>query len=306
MGLAAKQGILVRGVEAFQTFRKVSTVVFDKTGTLTTSHFRVSDVELLGPKPGLHKDFSTFWEILMTVEESSTHPISIGLQQFCAERLSTMDGCRAVKLKLLSCEEIPGRGLAAVVHVDSSIKVEIIVGNALLIEEKHGAYLDNSTQDKVDNILSRWQEQGKSIVLVAARIISVHEDVHENPLVEFISTELQVMAAFALHDPPRPEAAFVIEHLGKLGIECFMITGDNEKTARAIASLIGIASDKVIAGVLPVGKRDWIEKLQTPKSELAPSKLWWSRFRTNKDRPSSVAFVGDGRLLSLQNFQISS
>ena len=70
-------------------------------------------------------------------------------------------------------------------------------------------------------------------------------------------------AMFATTDPLRREAAFVVEGLQRSGIDVWMITGDNRVTASAVASQVGIAQSRVIAGVLPTEKVCF-ERFQVP------------------------------------------
>ncbi|MES1937750.1 heavy metal translocating P-type ATPase [Salinisphaera hydrothermalis] len=88
----------------------------------------------------------------------------------------------------------------------------------------------------------------------------------------YVAIDGQLAALLAVADPARPEAADMVAALHERGVEVAMLTGDNEATARAIATELGI--DRVVAGVMPQAKADEIKRLQ------------------GDDR--IVAFVGDG------------
>lgn len=76
----------------------------------------------------------------------------------------------------------------------------------------------------------------------------------------FLSIDGQAAGIIAIADAPKPEAAAAIKRLHALGLEVVMLTGDNERTAQAIARQVGI--DHVLAEVLPDAKREQIKQLQ--------------------------------------------
>lgn len=95
--------------------------------------------------------------------------------------------------------------------------------------------------DSLSEQLERWKSEGKSISLLSIRDDGKPAD----------QRNFQIVAAFAISDTPRPKAAEVIRWFQEQGIDTWMITGDNPKTADVIASLVGIPRENVIAGVLP-------------------------------------------------------
>ena len=107
-----------------------------------------------------------------------------------------------------------------------------MMGNDIWLSE-HGAALV-----KEDSVASqKLRQEGKSVVLLA--------------LASEATGPFSVVAFFAIADPIRSQAPTVVAHLQSQGIETWMISGDNDVTARAVAASVGIASDNVIAGVLP-------------------------------------------------------
>ena len=71
----------------------------------------------------------------------------------------------------------------------------------------------------------------------------------------------KVVCVFAITDPLKEEAKYVISSLRKMGIAAHMLTGDNRKTAMAVASQLGIDAANVVAEVLPDGKSRYVESL---------------------------------------------
>ncbi|OIW24986.1 heavy metal translocatin [Coniochaeta ligniaria NRRL 30616] len=270
-GLAAKHGILVKGGgEAFQEASGLDIIVFDKTGTLTqggepkiTDHqFSLSDGSL---------DEQTTINILGELEGNSSHPIGNAIVGFCKSR-------DARGAKSMHIEEIPGKGMKGSFTVEAlPYPVEVLAGNEALMAD-HGISFGSAASAT----LGSWKGQAKSVVLVAARSLPPAADSSWIPL-----------ATFAASDPLRPESRPVVEELHRLGVDVWMISGDNPTTAQAVGAMVGISPDHIIAGVLPEQKADKIKYLQRSQVKSSPqSILGFGRQRT-KQR-AIVAMVGDG------------
>lgn len=285
-GLSARLGIVpYGGGEAFQNATQIDVVVFDKTGTLTSSLFSVSDHHLSATSP------TTLWNILEIAEESSSHPISIGLRNFCRSQLAlspTDISSRACDITLTATSETPGRGLRASLVVNGDT-FELLVGNSLYMSENGADYGGMKESEVIDGLIHDWSSEGKSIVLVALSSSS--------------PPAFHVVALFGVEDQLRPESAYVIRELEAQGIAVFVCSGDNEKTTLAVARKLDLDATSVFAGVLPIGKKECIERLQKAGAkrridELRRRKSWWSRLFGRKGRRegdrTKVLFVGDG------------
>lgn len=284
-GLAARLGIVnYGGGQSFQNATSINVVVFDKTGTITRGEFSVAhhhlSANILPP--------STFFRALELVEDTSAHPISLGLRAFCQHQVSfppQQQAATTESIHLVRSEEIPGRGLAAVVTVDLT-SYEVIVGNELLLKERDSV---DPSPENTASLIAEWGAEGNSIVLVAIRPLSSTED---------DSTPFTLTSLFAVADTPRPEAAYLVQQLETKGIATYLCTGDNEVTAHAIARKVGISSDCVRAGVMPAGKAEFISALQRGGAndrleQLRARRSWWKRGRRGTGRVK-VLFVGDG------------
>lgn len=265
-GLAAKYGILAKGGgEAFETASRIDCVVFDKTGTLTEGgQPKITDFDLLLRTP------STL-AALKAVEESSSHPIAKAIVSFCADQGAGAD------VKVEEIQEVPGKGMMAVFH-HSSETSRILVGNEALMTE-YGVGIPT----KVATTIDKWKNAAKSIALVAIDSISSPDE--QVPA----SDSWQLAAALAISDPIRPEASPIVHALHARGTRVWMLSGDNELTARAVAKMIGIPSDQVISGVLPTEKADKIKYLQ---STLKTTKGRLGQEESSKR--ATIAMVGDG------------
>jgi Cu+-exporting ATPase len=223
-GLAAKYGILARGGgEAFQEVSQLDVIVFDKTGTLTEGgQPEVTDTDLTPIYPA-----DLVLGIAAELESNSSHPLATAIRSHCAT-----NACASVIAS--EVEETAGRGLKGLLHLTSSGEtLGAIIGNEAWLDE-HGVLFEQEKR----LILHSWKEQGKSIVLVAIRNTAG-------------AATYNLAASFALADPLRKEAPTVIRQLQQQGIATWMISGDNEITAKAVANLVGIPLEHVIAGVLP-------------------------------------------------------
>lgn len=191
---------------------------------------------------------------------------------------------------------MPGRGLYSTVALGTK-QFEIIVGNELLLSEKGTLHVNDEEQEFRRARIIEWAQEGKSVVLVALRPLSLDANSDATG-----SNPYRVFAVFAIIDPPRPEAAYIVSELESMGKAVFMCTGDNRITALAVARSVGIDAENVFAGVLPVGKRDVIEKLQRGGATDALQRVWdrkgskWYRFwgRRKIGHRVKVMFVGDG------------
>ncbi|KAK0617439.1 ATPase, P type cation/copper-transporter [Immersiella caudata] len=264
-GLAAKYGILAKGGGlAFEKASRIGCVVFDKTGTLTeggepTITDSEIDVEGADAKDAL-------LAALKGIEESSSHPIAKAIVAFCANHTSS-------KGQIDNLQEIPGKGMKATFQAPSPrAAFEIIVGNEPFMQDHSVAIADTASA-----MLQKWKSEAKSVALVATK-----------PIGGSGSDAWVLAAALSISDPIRPEAPAIVRALEARGTSVWMLSGDNQTTAVAVAGQIGIPADQVIAGVLPTGKADQIRYLQSTL-----------KAKTGKNGESStrralIAMVGDG------------
>ncbi|KAK9367213.1 hypothetical protein V1509DRAFT_627326 [Lipomyces kononenkoae] len=319
-GIAAKYGILPRGGgEAFQEGSQVDVVVFDKTGTLTEgSTPKITDTAYL-----LEDCKPIAIQIARDLELNSTHPLARAVLDYAEQENSLTDSSDLISestpesetdksdeksdvadidlrrkssdagtnsnadyrvhlgpVKISDITEIAGRGLKGRVVNESEPReddiVEAIIGNEKWMAE-NGAVLTSDESEA----MRMWKEHGKSVILLAVRRST---DVEK---------KFTVLALFAAADPLRPEAKYVVEQLHKRNIQTWMISGDNEITAKAVASQVGIAVEHVIAGVLPQEKAEkvsWLQKTASVGSHRSGGLL----SGRNKKERSIVAMVGDG------------
>ena len=232
-GKGAENGILFKGGEYLEIARKVKTIVFDKTGTLTKGKPSVTDiVDLTNSALGE----AELLRLAAIAESGSEHPLSQAVIIKAKEKglaiLSNPD----------SFEAVSGHGLRAR-YADHTI----LIGNRKLMEDNK-----LSITSAIETKLKEFESEGKTATLIA------------------IDYNISGIIAFA--DTIKDEAGEAIDSLRLMGIDVVMLTGDNERTAKAVAYQLGIS--KVFSQVLPQQKEQVISNL--------------------KKNGNVVAMVGDG------------
>ncbi|MFO8115775.1 MAG: HAD-IC family P-type ATPase, partial [Halorubrum sp.] len=245
--IGAGHGVLFKGGDVLERAKDVDTVVFDKTGTLTEGEMRLTDVVAFdrdgvpvpdggaaqrpdsadGDLPTQTADHGAEAEVVRLAaiaERGSEHPLARAI----------VDGARERGLGVPdpdSFENVPGHGVRATLEGD-----EILVGNRKLLADEG---IDASPATET---MERLEREGKTAMLVAFR------------------GELVGVVADA--DTVKEGAADAVAALRDRGVDVMMITGDNERTARAVAEQVGIDPENVRAGVLPEDKSDAVEAIQ--------------------------------------------
>ncbi|KAI6008621.1 heavy metal translocatin [Pisolithus marmoratus] len=264
-GVAARHGILARGGgEAFQDMAEIDAVVFDKTGTLTEGgQPRVSDYEVIASSSKWTQ--GVVFGVAAEMETASTHPLAHAIRCHAETH-------GAANIHGIDLEEVAGLGMKA--HFES-LGCTAVIGSETWITQQ-GAEIDVSTS----STLRKWKEEGKSVVLLAVK--------------DAASGAAEVVAVFAITDPLRSEARQVVQKLQENGIGTWIVSGDNETTAKAVAAMVGIPLSNVIAGVLPHEKAQKIEWLQHNGDKRLQSGLRKWFMRSVKSDRCVVAMVGDG------------
>ena len=219
-GKASKNGILVKTSEALENVHKIKTICFDKTGTLTKGELTVS--KMYNYSNLKEKEII---EIVASIENKSEHPIARAIVKKAREE--------NIELKQINnFEAIAGYGVVAEIK-EQERSYNYLIGNKKLMQE--------------NNIKIQKEDDETDLVTEGNSILYVAQD-------------QKIIALIGVKDLIKEESKEIIEKLKKRKIEVIMLTGDNEKTANAIARQIGI--EKVVANVLPKQKAEEIKKLK--------------------------------------------
>ncbi|ELZ61238.1 MULTISPECIES: heavy metal translocating P-type ATPase [Halorubrum] len=250
--IGARNGVLFKGGDVLERTKDVDTVVFDKTGTLTRGEMELTDVVAVGEVPdggavvesgseaAASEDAATgdstataeeeVLRLAASAERGSEHPLA----------RAVVDGGEARGLDLSdpeSFENVPGHGVRATVDGD-----EVLVGNRKLLRD---AGID---PEPAAETMERLEREGKTAMLVAR--VPAGADGGE------------LLGVVADADTVKPSAAEAVSQLRERGVDVMLITGDNERTARAVAERVGIDPGNVRAEVLPEDKSDAVETIQ--------------------------------------------
>jgi P-type Cu+ transporter len=183
---------------------------------------------------GISADSNSMLAVAAAAESGSEHPVAKAIVSAAREAALALPTATGF-------QALPGQGMRASVEGR-----KVLIGNAALIAS-NGIEVD-SLKEKLDDIAQRG----------------------ETPVI--VTMDGAVAGIIAVADEVRPESRQAISALARMGIDVVMLTGDNEHTAAAIASQVGV--DKVVANVLPGEKAAEVKRLRT-KGEI-------------------VAMVGDG------------
>ena len=234
--ISAKNGVLFDGADVLEQLRNIDTVAFDKTGTLTHGEMTVTDVvpvgEALRADGGAARragaDESLVLSVAASAESGSEHPIATAVIESARSRGLALDAPEQF-------ESVPGLGIRAEVAAG-----EAVVGNRTLVRQ-HG--IDPApAAERMD----RLERDGKTAMLVGL--------------------DDELLGVIAVADTVRESARETIDTLHGRGLEVVMLTGDTERTGRAIADQLGIPAENVRAEVLPEEKADAVETLQADGS----------------------------------------
>jgi len=227
-GRGAAQGILVKGGETLQRMEKIDTVVLDKTGTITSGRTVVTDVLLAEQSDSKLSQQQTqeiedhLIRIAASLERASEHPLAAAIVNFAGQR----------QLSLPSAEDFASlTGLGITGSVDGE---RALIGNSALMAKF------SIDTEALESASERLSAEGKT------------------PL--FIAINNRLAGIIAIADTIKPTSVEAIRQMHAEGLRVVMLTGDNQRTADAIARVAGI--DEVISGVLPAGKVDAIKRLQ--------------------------------------------
>jgi len=246
--ISATNGVLFKGADILEKARGIDTVVFDKTGTLTHGEMELTDVVPIQPTAdgGVAEGVDTARE--QTVDEASVLGAAAsaesGSEHPLAEAIVAAARDRGLDLAdPTAFENVPGHGIRA-----TTTYGETLVGNRKLMRD---AGVD---PDPAAETMERLEREGKTAMLVA-----VHDSAREGG---------ELVGVVATADTVRESAKTTVSALAERGIQVVMLTGDNERTASAVATEVGIDPENVRAEVLPDDKADAVDDLQADGSRV--------------------------------------
>jgi len=243
-GRAAELGVLFRKGEALQSLAQVDWVVMDKTGTITAGKPEVSEIvtaEGFGETEVLR--------LTASLEARSEHPLADAIVRAAEARGIVLSAVESV-------EAVAGFGVTGIVEGRR------IAAGADRFMVKLGVMQEAGPNSS--------PQGGGAITADLTAAVSRLADEGASPL--YVAVDGKLAAAIAVADPIKETSARAIAALKARGLKLMMVTGDNRRTAEAVAKRAGI--DAIVAEVLPAEKVSAIRDLQA--------------------KGGKVAFVGDG------------
>jgi len=264
-GKGAENGILIKGADSLELAHKIQTIVLDKTGTLTVGKPTVTDFVTVNGTADGNE--LKVLQLAATVERNSEHPLASAVVRYAESQEVSL-------VEANNFQTIAGSGVQAIVS-DRLVQI----GTQRWLTELG---INTTALQQYKNA---WEAAGKTVILIAL--------------------DGEIEAVMGIADALKPSSAAVVKTLQKLGLEVVMLTGDNQKTAEAIAQQVGIK--RVFAEVRPDRKAAIIQSLQqemglkraqgknSPNSSLlTPNSSLLTPNSSLLTPHSIVAMVGDG------------
>ena len=232
LGTGARNGVLIKGGIYVEELAKVKVVAMDKTGTLTRGEPEVTDIIMIHQEPDqLANSKQEFLAAAAGIERRSGHPLAQAIVRYVEAQ-----GIQPIELS--EFRSMTGAGASA--RMDGRT---IFVGSPDLFHSKLGVSLEHEWGD-----INHLQGEGKTVVL--------------------LGDEKTPWGMIAIRDNIRPNAQKAIDAIHAAGIDkVVMLTGDNERTAQAIAQELGI--DEVYADLKPEDKAIKVRELTTRYGHVA-------------------------------------
>jgi len=226
-GKGAEIGVLIKTGSALEGAGKVDTVILDKTGTITKGQPEVTDVYVsesfqMSAKNTASELEDELLRLVASVERGSEHPLGDAILVETRKR-------NLVTIEPEGFQSVTGMGVKAFVN-----GYQVLVGNRKMMESI------GQPRDGLNIIIDRLQRESKTAILV--------------------SIDGQIVGVIGVADRLKPDSKEAIKKLYSMGLEVFLISGDNWGTTKTIADEAGIRN--VIAEVLPRKKKEKVKDLQ--------------------------------------------
>lgn len=223
-GLGAKNGILFKTASSLEETGRIQIVALDKTGTITKGEPTVTDI-----KPAEGVTAVQLLNIANALEARSEHPFALAITRYFEEKREDL---KLSDVEIEAFEAISGKGIQAKL-VGAESKGDLYAGSVKYISAL--VEVADDIKAEADSLAA----QGKTPLLFAGGG--------------------KLIGMIAVADTVKDDSRSAIAEMKRQGLKVVMITGDNERTARAIGDQAGI--DYVASGVLPDGKENLIKEL---------------------------------------------
>ncbi|TLM88769.1 heavy metal translocating P-type ATPase [Hymenobacter jeollabukensis] len=227
VGKGAEHNILIKDAESLELGYKVNAMVLDKTGTITEGKPEVTDLHWLSTTA----EQPVHAAVLQAIEAHSEHPLAEAVVRYLQPTAVRQAAA------LTDFTSLTGRGVEARFEGE-----RYLVGNLRLLQENHV-----TVDAAVEKLVAELQQQAKTVV--------------------FFADSRRVLAVVAIADRVKETSRQAVARLQEQGIAVYMLTGDNEQTARTVAAQVGVQHFR--AEVLPADKAAFVQQLQAEGKVVA-------------------------------------
>lgn len=240
-GKGAENGILIKGADSLELAHKLTTIVCDKTGTITEG--KPSVTNYITVKGVANNNEIELLKMAAALEKKSEHPLAEAIVNYAQSQ-----GVKTPLPEVRNFEAVAGMG------VQGKVSGKLVqIGTQRWMDE-----LNIDTQS-LEETRQQWEQEAKTTALIAM--------------------DGKIEGLMGIADAIKPSSVEAVKALKNMGLEVVMLTGDNQKTAEAIATEVGIK--RVFAQVRPDQKASTIKQIQQEKL-------------SRKQKHKIVAMVGDG------------
>ncbi|CCH58740.1 hypothetical protein TBLA_0A09560 [Henningerozyma blattae CBS 6284] len=234
-GMAAENGVLIKGGDKLEIFNKIKTIIFDKTGTITTGKMKVIEMRFKHSK--VENDYygeneykqneEYLIKCLILLTRSSEHPVSKAIYSYLCERYPVR---KSGEIEMIESKYSIGNGIKGKFEIKgvSEDLVEIGIGQKTLYNNEE-EYDDDKENDYT-----------RSYVFLQNKVVAIIE----------------------LNDQIKRDSYETIEYLKNRNYNVFMISGDNRRATMKVSEEIGIPIDHVFSEVLPIEKCNIIKDIK--------------------------------------------
>ncbi len=248
-GRGAQLGTLIRGGPVLETTRRVDVIILDKTGTVTEGRMEATEVVA----PGFDHEAKRYLvEAIASAERNSEHPVGRAI----AALVETHRGVKDFRVT-------SGQGVTATVEGSPEA-----TGKGEECADRESCEVRVGSRRMFDSIAPELEEAAVAAeALGNTAVFAGRAPLSAPGALVPVRMHASAEAVVVVRDAMKPSSKAAVGALKALGLETVLLTGDNERSARAVAAEVGI--DRVYAEVLPGEKADVVTRLQAEGKSIA-------------------------------------
>lgn len=245
VGKGAENGILIKNAESLEKAKNINAIILDKTGTITEGRPQVVEKKWL-------QDNNDAESVLLAIEKQSEHPLAEAVVKYFQNTT-----------KLSESSPLPRIGAGSEVKNESYDTTPTLIDHSEIIsnfESITGKGAKAKFEDRFYFVGNEKLLKENGITISVELVEKAEVWKNRSETVIWFADSDNALAVLAITDKIKETSVEAIKQIKDWGIDVYMLTGDSEATAKAIAAKTGIANYK--AGVLPQDKADFVKELQ--------------------------------------------